>query len=549
MRRAVLLVLAAVLAGAPAAGQGAAPATSQTGLQRTAGGVQVDFQNTDMRLVVAALAEAAGLNVIYGELPQKAVNLRTTNPVPPSQLRVYLTSLLRANDLELQDEGAGLLRIVPIPGRGRQAAEGGGAAPRAVIQDGAVRVFVYRMRHAPAEDMARSIGAVFGLGDPTAGGDRAVSLTEQLREQTGGPPARTPQPGLAAALLGPVQIFPDTRTNSLLIRANPVDYETVRQAVEELDTRPLQVLIEVLIAEVRRNSQFGLGVDVRVPNQREPRSGAIVGGELLGGSSGDVALRILQLGRVEANVALHALASSGEVTVLSRPVVLAQNNESARLLVGDQRPFIQISRSLPTDNAVRDQVIQYRDVGTQLTIRPTINPDGYVTLTVLQEVNNATNETQFGAPIISTREAETKLLVKDGHTVVIGGLIDRQRNTSNSGIPLLKDIPILGNLFRSSSRESTSTELFLFLIPHVLYTDEEVDSAAALVRERAPRLNRALPDSIPLFWHERQDTMGVPAPARRTSPAPSAPAAPGTPAPREPRGLVPVPAAGERRRG
>src|SRR3712207_2355998 len=101
--------------------------------------------------------------------------------------------------------------------------------------------------------------------------------------------------------------------------------------------------------------------------------------------------------------------------------------------------------------------------------RPTINPDGYVTLQVLQEVSNATAETQFGAPVISTREARTQLLVRDGRTAVIGGLVDQQRETASSGIPFLKDIPFLGALFRTSqSRRRNVTELFLFLTPHVL---------------------------------------------------------------------------------
>lgn len=506
-----------------------------TGVQRTAGGVSVDFQGMDMRLAVAALAEAAGLNVIYGDLPQKTVTLRTSTPVPVPQVRTYLTSLLQANDLELHDEGGGLLRIVPIPGRGGASSGGASAAP-ALPQDGSVRVFVHHLRHAPAEDMARSIGALFGIGEGMgAARDRAQSLTEQLRAQALGQAvdaaaARGPQ-GLAAGLAGPVQIFADPRTNSLLIRSTPADYETLRQAIDQLDTRPLQVLIEVLIAEVRYNRQFGLGVSVNVPDQ--PLRGGdddAVGGALTGASTGDVALRFLKLGQVQAEVILRALSSSGNVTILSRPVILAQNNEPARILVGDQRPFIQISRSLPTDNATRDQVIQYRDVGTQLTIRPTVNPDGYVTLAVLQEVSNATAETQFGAPIISTREAETRLLVKDGHTVVIGGLIDQQQNNSNSGIPILKDIPLLGGLFRSTSRQTTSTELFLFLIPHVLYTDDDVDSATVRVRERAPRLDRALPDSLPLYWREQRDTTG--APARNARPAPVVvPAPPSPPAP------------------
>lgn len=525
---------AAVLLALPQA----AAAQGGTGVERTAQGVQIDFQGTDMRLAVAALAEAAGLNVVFGELPSRPVTLRTGAPVPPTMLRTYLESLLRANGLNLVDEGGGLLRVVSADGGGQaqQQPVPGGFQQRG---GGDVRVWVHRLRHAPAEDIARSVGALFGISDRGGTGPGELrSLSEELRTgRYGTPEEGQPRPdarSVSAQLQGGVQIVPDPRTNALLIRATAADYETIRAAIVELDTRPLQVLIEVLIAEVRRDRQFGLGVDVRVPEQLEPRTGATIGGELSGGSAGDVVLRVMRLGAVRAEVVLRALAASGEVTILSRPVILAQNNEQARILVGDERPFIQISRALPTDGAVRDQVVQYRDVGTQLTIRPTINPDGYVTLSVLQEVNTATAETQFGAPIISTREAETRLLVKDGNTVVIGGLVDQQRTSANTGIPFLRDIPVLGNLFRSTQRRNTTTELFLFLIPHVLRTDEDVEEATARVRERAPRLDRALPDSIPLLW-EPADSAAVPrVPATQAAPATTPPAQP-APAPGPPR--------------
>lgn len=532
MRRAVWAAAALLLALPGAAG------AQGTGVARTAQGVQIDFQGTDMRLAVAALAEAAGLNVVFGELPSRPVTLRTGAPVPPTMLRTYLESLLRANGLNLVDEGGGLLRVVPVEGAAGPAREvpGEGVVQRG---DGQVRVWVHRLRHAPAEDIARSVGALFGLGDRGGSSTELRSLSEELRgAQYGAQQGATPSGearSVSAELQSAVQIVPDPRTNALLIRATTADYETIRAAIDELDTRPLQVLIEVLIAEVRRDRQFGLGVDVRVPEQFEPRTGATIGGELSGGSAGDVVLRVMKLGAVRAEVVLRALAASGEVSILSRPVILAQNNEQARILVGDERPFIQISRALPTDGAVRDQVVQYRDVGTQLTIRPTINPDGYVTLSVLQEVNTATAESQFGAPIISTREAETRLLVKDGNTVVIGGLIDQQRTSANSGIPFLRDIPVLGNLFRSTQRRNTTTELFLFLIPHVLRTDEDVEDATARVRERAPRLDRVLPDSIPLLWEPADSAAARPA---RPAPAPRPP----TPGPSAPPSDGPMPA-------
>ena len=135
-------------------------------------------------------------------------------------------------------------------------------------------------------------------------------------------------------------------------------------------------------------------------------------------------------GALDVSVALRALSARGDVRILSRPVLLAQNNQEAHILVGSQRPFVQVFRSLPTDAGVRDQIVQYRDVGTSLTIMPTVNPDGYVNLQLSQEVSSATAETQFGAPVISTREARTYLFVRDGQTTVIGGLIGVEEDQS-----------------------------------------------------------------------------------------------------------------------
>ncbi len=180
---------------------------------------------------------------------------------------------------------------------------------------------------------------------------------------------------------------------------------------------------------------------------------------------------------VELDATLRAGASSGVVNILSRPVLLAANNHDARILVGSQRPFVQVSRTLATDNTARDQVVQYKDVGTRLNVRPTISADGYVTLEVVQEVSNATTETAFGAPVISTREAATQVTVRDGQTIVLGGLLDHQKENTSGGVPFLSGLPLVGGLFGRQSRHATDTELFLFLTPRVLRTDDEVGAA------------------------------------------------------------------------
>src|SRR5207247_143684 len=203
--------------------------------------------------------------------------------------------------------------------------------------------------------------------------------------------------------------------------ASQVDFDVLQQGVAQLDIRPLQVLIEVMIVEARHDRSFSFGSDLFLPPQSVDKGNGTVDASNLGGGLGDLVIHLMNLGHAEIDATLRAAASKGEVQIVSRPVLLASNNTEARLLVGSQVPFVQVSRSLPTDTPTRDQVVQYRDVGTKLTVRPTINQDGYVSLLIQQEVNQATSEVAFDAPVISTREAATQGLVDDGQTIVSGG--------------------------------------------------------------------------------------------------------------------------------
>jgi general secretion pathway protein D len=148
---------------------------------------------------------------------------------------------------------------------------------------------------------------------------------------------------------------------------------------------------------------------------------------------------------------------------------------------------------LPTDQGVRDEVVQYRDVATTLNITPTINPDGYVNLAIVQEVNNASAEVQFGAPVITKRTATTQLFARDGQTIVIGGLMDEQDERIRSGIPFLKDIPILGALFGSTRNNKIHSELFLFLTPHIVMNDADADRIRQEIEMNARMLQGITP--------------------------------------------------------
>jgi len=450
--------------------------------------VTVRFVDADIRGVIQTLGRYLPKPVLVGAIQPVKVSLETPSPVPRTAVRQLLKGLVESQNLEFVEDSTyfriSTVQPRPVPPAGGPPSGLGGQA------GGPVQLFVIRLKHARAADVAATVNLLFGAGGEFSGraGLSTPTLSDELRRNVvpptslGAPGAAPPAAGVvakSATLAGQVTIVPDERTNSLLVRASESDFRTLQQAVDQLDIRPLQVLIEVMIVEARRDRTFSFGADLLLPPQSVDHGNGTIDASSIGAGLGDIVIHLMNLGHAEINATLRAAATKGDVQIVSRPVLLASNNTEARLLVGSQVPFVQVSRSLPTDTPSRDQVVQYQDVGTKLTIRPTINQDGYVSLLIQQEVNQATTEVLFDAPVISTREAATQVLVKDGQTIVLGGLRDRQRNATQTGIPVLSHIPILGGLFGSADRSTSETELYLFLTPRILKTDADADSVTA----------------------------------------------------------------------
>jgi general secretion pathway protein D len=473
MPRFFTLLAAAALAAS--ATLGVRPLAAQVPAQQSA---TFNFQDADLAFVLSALAQSAGMGFSYADLPQKPVTLRAT--LNRDEMLSMIRSLADANGIAVTQTGD----MIRLQGAAIQLED-----PR--------QLYIHRLRHARAPVMAATLQALFTGGAIQRVGGTAQTLTQQLRvlsaqQQQQQQPAQIVVSGASSTSPFSVVIVPDDATNSLLVRASPTDWQFMQQAIQALDTRPLQVVIEVVIAEVRRTDDTNIGVSFgaeRVETDRTTGGGLPSTRE----TDDDFTVRFIRSGDIDIEATLSMLAATGNVRILSRPVILAQNNLEARINVGTERPFIQISRALGTTEPVRDEVIQYRDVGTTLTILPTINEDGYVNMAVSQEINNATNEVQFGAPIISTREATTHLLARDGQTVVIGGLIDRQTDRSRAGIPYLKDIPLLGVLFGTTRESTGNSELFLFLTPHIVGDDADADRIREEIERNADLLGPLTP--------------------------------------------------------
>jgi general secretion pathway protein D len=502
---AMRLIVVGLVALRPLAVAGHLRAQADTLVSMRNDSVSIRLVDVELRAAIQALGRYLDRPVIVGNVNNVRVTLETPRPIPRAEVPRMLRGLLESQNINLvSDSTTGVYRLEP---RETQRPQTPFQQPGMAGAAQTLELFVIRLKHAKAADVAATVNALYGRASALGEiGARPPTLSRDLQMQqvppglpVGVPPAPGAPPGAGAGgvtgrtaiLTGDVTIVPDARANSLLIRASRADFTLLEAAVQQLDIRPLQVLIEVLIAELRkdRNIQFGVGASLAATKVKGTDN-MTVSAATTGSGVSDFVLKVMGIGGVDVEATLRAAASRGDATIVSRPVLLAANNEPAEINVGSQRPFVQVARVLPTDNTARDQVVQYKDVGTRLRVVPTISEDDYVMLQVTQEVNAATAEQAFDAPIISTRSVDTKLLVRNGQTIVLGGLTDRQRDNNQGGVPLLSSIPWLGGLFGHVERKTTETELFLFLTPRIIRVDADVDSLTDPLRRRARRIER-----------------------------------------------------------
>jgi general secretion pathway protein D len=479
------------------------------------GGSTFDFDQADIRSIINAIATAGGLNVGYRDLPKETFTLHEQRPVGNDAYVALLQRVVDDNGLTMTQKD-GLFTIIGPP---PVAAD----ATKTSKTPEPPKLYVYHLLHANASRLAAVLRAIFsGASVPrddsgqqqlqqTGGGDNggggafsSFSLggggnqggnNDNGNNDNGGGGG-----GVSNGKGGTIIIIPEGSTNSLLVRATPDDWDVVRAAIDAVDLRPRQVMIEVVIVEVQHTDNLNLGVSVNGSNQRtfggRTLSNTSVTGDTSSAAAGSFLESLTRYGAVDLHVAIAALQARGDVHVLSRPLIFAENNVQSQLLVGASQPFVQSSVNNLANNQNTQQVVQYRDIGTVLTILPTINPDGYVNLKMQQQIEQATGQVQFGAPIFSKRQAITTLYVKDGQTAVIGGLAGSQDLVTNSGIPVLSSLPFLGQLFRTTVKTKQQTELFLFLTPHIVQSDSDVDYIRQELRKHSDLLHKVPSTSI-----------------------------------------------------
>ena len=332
-----------------------------------------------------------------------------------------------------------------------------------------------------------------------------------------------PQEGEKPVFKEDVRIVADEITNSLIILATPRDYAMIRDVLRRLDIVPRQVLIEAIIAEIKLTDDLAFGLEYALSQGGigsllgTGTTGGVTAGETPGTGSlsiGNSALlgtakRAVNIGsqgifgfltnRDEFLVLINALATENRVNILSTPHVIAADNREANILIGEEVPILtSTSTSSLTDTARTVNSIQYRETGKILTILPQINSTGLVNLEIRQEVSAVGSE-EFGrtnSPSFISREAETTVVVEDGESVVLGGIIDDQIERSRRGVPYLMDIPVLGRLFRVDSEKVTRTELIILITPHVIRNRQELRTVSEEFTGRIQSLKEMIDSRI-----------------------------------------------------
>jgi general secretion pathway protein D len=291
-----------------------------------------------------------------------------------------------------------------------------------------------------------------------------------------------------------IRIIGDSTTNSLVIWASPRDYRKIRKALEQLDILPLQVLIEATVAEVTLNNSLRYGVEWFL------QSGSF-SGILTRGAAQTVVSPLLPgfaavFSSDNAKVVLQALESVTNVDVVSSPHLLVLDNQTARIQVGDQVPITVQQATSVVANAPIVNSIELRDTGVILSVTPRVNASGLVVMELQQEVSNVARNAQQNTtseettPTISQRQISSTVAVQSGETIVLGGLIQDNRLNSQSGIPFLSRLPIVGALFGSRDSTKSRTELLVLLTPRVI---RGVAEARAITDEMRRRLRSVAP--------------------------------------------------------
>ena len=348
---------------------------------------------------------------------------------------------------------------------------------------------VYLVRNGNAAQLASLLSTIYGgsgSGSSAKGGVAPGMTQAKSGSGSGGASKRNQASGGGGTFMldNDVRIVSDDYNNSLLVYATPYEYQKVERILTKLDVVATQVLIEASIVEVTLTDDLQYGLEWAFDNNLgggDSGRGLLNVGGNLEPQAGFSYTITNSAGTTKA--VLNALAEDSLLNVISTPSVMVLDNHTATINVGDQQP-IQ-SQSTVTNGGNVQNSITYKDTGVQLTVTPSVNDGGLVTLDIEQSVtdvgpvDSATKQRSF-----NQRAVKSRVAIRSGESVVLGGMIRDNETEGQSGVPVLKDIPLVGALFSTTTKASTRTELLIFITPRVMESDQDLRDLNFEMRSR-----------------------------------------------------------------
>ncbi len=335
------------------------------------------------------------------------------------------------------------------------------------------RLYIYHVKNRKADELASAIKEVLGLSQQSSK-TTIKKKTDIAKQKTAQKKSNKSNQGsflLKSADYTPT-VTADLDTNILMLKLTPRHYRLLLPFIEDLDKLPLQTLVEVIVADVDMTDTFSLGFEYAISNQNAGLVKDVL--SVTGGGSG---LGVVFEGN-HLQATINAYAEKKLLDIVSKPKLLILNNKTGNINVGTQVPIITSQVSATDIGSSINQNISYKDTGIILNITPTINSNGVVTMQISIILSDAQlNDTStINSPLIINRSLQTTAVVNSGDSILLGGLISQNKSKTRGGVPLLKDIPWIGDLFASNSIKTTKTEIIMLIRPVIIQTPEKINS-------------------------------------------------------------------------
>jgi general secretion pathway protein D len=454
--------------------------------------------DTRTRSVIAKASREyiAIIDEVVKKLDQDPTETVSTFVIPLRNADAANVSLTLQNLLRSSQTGAGANTPTTIPTRQNQG-------PFSGMQTGSNNPF------------GNGGSSSFGSGSSSRSSFGSTSRFGNLgplegSQESPAPAAPQDEGELRRSIEGQADIQADTTTNSLVIRTSPRNFQSIQGVLRDLDRMRPQVLIKVLIADVTLDEQTQFGVEGFWEHKFTPSGSAQTTSKYSTNfplsTSGLTYTLTPDNGKYQ--LTLNAFASVGKLRVLATPRILVLDNQTANINVGKQVPRITNTTINSLGNPIN--TIAYENIGIILNVTPHINPDGLVTMIVAPEISDLASAAEsveitpgVTSPTFNVNSALTSVAVRNGTTVVIGGMIRNSLDDSVSKIPILGDIPLIGALFSNTSKHTIKRELMIFLTPYVAYTGVELEEITQLEKSRLKIMEPADIDAESDRWLER----------------------------------------------